>query len=314
MGQGVSKQVGLSLVFVFSPFFQSVKLQAAEPSGPSGSGSKVEKPADDVEVDFPPVPDQPGVRKAYSKNEVASICAKVEGRLIAYYDDIYKVEQCKRRQLRDNKTVYSLQRQGKVVQEVSADVIAALPEGEPLDEALTIKNARSCEQLEGKYVTYSNVDVYFVDHCKKRIFPDWMTYIKHRERANDKKGEILALSWIEFDQLPLGAPIRSIVDDMFAKMLSGEAGVEVIPVDEACRGLDGKIASYYSTVYRVEKCHKREIFAPDVYLKKLGVNKVAIYEMSSEQWLSLPNGAPITSSSEKRPGEPVEFKPKWRQN
>ena len=198
------------------------------------------------------------------------------------------------------------------MQDVDSDVIAALPEGEPLDEAISLKNARGCNKLDGTYVTYSNVDVYFVEHCKKRIFPDWMTYIKHRERRHDKKGEILSLSWMEFERLPPGPPIRSIVDDMFAKMLSGEAGVEVIPVDEACAGLEGKISSYYSYLYRVEKCRKREITSPELFLKKAGVNKIAIYEMSSEQWLSLPNGPPIVTKSDVAPQTPVEYKPKWR--
>ena len=280
---------------------------------PSAAGtSKNDKKVNDVETDFPPVPDTPGIRKTFSKSEFAKICAQVEGKLIAYYDDIYRVEQCHRRQLRDNKTVYNLQREGNRVQDVDSDVIAALPEGEPVDEAITLKNARGCNKLDGSYVTYSNVDVYFVEHCKKRIFPDWMTYIKHRERRHDKKGEILSLSWIEFDRLPPGPPIRSIVDDMFAKMLSGEAGVEVIPVDEACAGLEGKISSYYSYLYRVEKCRKREITSPELFLKKAGVNKIAIYEMSSEQWLSLPNGAPIQTKPDVAPQAPIEYKPKWR--
>ena len=256
----------------------SASSQGETASGDTGKASAAkDNKSDDVESDFPPVPDTPAVKKSFSKAELAKICEQVEGKLIAFYDDIYKVEQCHRRPLRDNKTVYNMQREGQKVIDVDSDVVAAIPEGEPLDEAMTLKNARGCSKLEGRYVTYSNVDVYFIDKCKKRIFPDWMTYIEHRERRNDKKGEILALSWVEFEAIPVGAPIASVVDAMFAKMLTGEAGVEVIPVDEACAGLEGKVASYYSYVYRVEKCHKREITNAELYLKKLGVNKVAIY-------------------------------------
>ncbi|MEN9835619.1 MAG: hypothetical protein RL011_1812 [Pseudomonadota bacterium] len=295
----------------------SPSLAQSESSPPSEVAPATDKTKDkavnDVESDFPPVPDTPGVRKKFSKDEVNRICAQVEGRIIAFYDDIYKVEKCQRRPLRDNKTVYNMQRGGTRVQDVDSDIIAALPEGEPLDEATSLKNARGCGKLEGHYITYSNVDVYFIEKCKKRIFPDWMTYIEHRERRQDKKGEILALSAIEFENIPTGNPIGSVVDAMFARMLSGEAGVEVIPIDEACAGLEGRIASYYSYVYRVEKCRKREIKNSELFLKKLGVDKVLVYEMSSEQWLSLPNGAPITAKPDVEPQAPLEFKPKWRQ-
>ncbi|MBM4252189.1 MAG: hypothetical protein FJ146_09480 [Deltaproteobacteria bacterium] len=308
----------LILVFVLGLFgttrgtAQSDGPAPAEGTATSDKKAK-DKAADDVESDFPPVPDTPGVRKKFSKDEVNRICAQVEGRIIAFYDDIYKVEHCQRRPLRDNKTVYNMQRGGTRVQDVDSDVVAALPEGEPLDEATSLKNARGCGKLEGHYITYSNVDVYFVEKCKKRIFPDWMTYIEHREHRQDKKGEILALSAIEFENIATGKPIGSVVDALFAKMLSGEAGVEVIPIDEACAGLEGRIASYYSYVYRVEKCRKREIKNSELYLKKLGVDNVLVYEMSSEQWLSLPNGAPITAKPDVEPQAPLEFKPKWRQ-
>jgi hypothetical protein len=290
---------------------------SSTPSSNSGTGKGAKGAGDKQEDDneFPAPVDEPAVHKTYSKSEIQRICAEVEGQLIAYYDDIYRVEGCRRRPLRDNKKVYSLQREGKQVRDVSGDVVAALPQGEPLDEAMTIKNARSCRQLEGQYVTFSNVDVYFVEHCEKRLLPDWMTYIKHRDQRHDKnnKGEILSLSMIEFERLPSGKPIPSIVDNMFAKLLSGEAGVEVIPVDEACARLEGRVASYYSYVYRIEKCRKREIAQPEIYLKKVGIDKIKIIEMTSEQWLSLPSGAPIVSKQALDSKESTEFKPKWRQ-
>jgi hypothetical protein len=184
--------------------------------------------------------------------------------------------------------------------DVSGDVVAALEEGDALDFAETKAQARTCKQLEGQYVTFSNVDVYFVERCHRRMFPDWETYIRHREKRGDKKGEILALSWIEFDQLTPGATLPSVVDDMFKKLLSGEAGVDVIPVDEACAGIDGKVVSYYQHLYRIERCRKREIVDPELFMKKLGLSgSVKVSEINSEQWLSLPDGAPIEDHSKK---------------
>ena len=273
-------------------------------------GSKEKKPVvSDDDNDFPPITDDPAVQKHFSQAEVQRYCTRYEGHMIAFYDDIYKVDHCVRRPILDNKTVYNLQRDGQKVQDVTGDVIAAIPEGEALDEATTAKYARGCPQLEGHYVTFSNVDVYFVEHCKRRLFPDWTTYIKHRERHNDKTGEILSLSWWEFSRLTPGLPVPSIVDDLFARLLTGAAQVEVIPVNEACEGLEGRVAAYYSHVYRIEHCHKRDIEEADHYLKKLGIDKLKMVELSSEQWLSLPSGAPIKDQGVQEGQTPSELHP-----
>ncbi len=251
-------------------------------------------------------PEDPGVRNEYSKEEVRAICRKHEGKLIAFYGDVFRVERCQRRAYMDNKNVYRLQREGVKVTQVDNDVIAALPEGEAIDLAQTVASARSCKQLEGHYVTYSNVDVYVVEKCKKRLFPDWETYIQHREKGGDKKAEILALSWIEFSRIGEGKPLVSVLDDMFRKLASGDAGVDVIPVDEACRGLEGRVASYYSHLYRVERCRKREIEDPNNFFKtNAALAKVKVAVMTSEQWLSLPNGRPVVSEVLKRKNAPA---------
>lgn len=238
-------------------------------------------------------PDEPSNPKVYSDADRKRLCAKYSNQLIAYYGDVWKVENCKRRLITESKTVYSLQRSGQKVLDVPADVIAALLEGDALDLNDSVASARNCKQLDGHYVTFSAVDVYIVEQCKRRLFPDWATYVKHRDKRGDKKGEILSLSLIEFDKLMPGEPIPSIVDDQFTKLLTGSAGVDVIPIDEACEHLEGHLASYYSRLYRIERCRKREIVEPDVFVVKNGGGALKIVEMKSEQWLSLPDGEPI---------------------
>ena len=272
-------------------------------------GSPAAKPKDgkgkDDDKEYLSAPDDPIHRKVFSSEDKRRFCERYDGKLIAYYGDVWKVEHCRRRPIVDSKTVYTMQRAGNHVVDVDADVIAALREGTPLDESTTIETARGCKALEGHYVTFSAVDVYFVEHCKKRMFPDWTTYVKHRDRREDKTGEILSLSLVEFDQILPGQPIPSVVDDLFTKLLTGAAGVDVIPVDEACDGLEGRVASYYSRLYRVEHCKKREIVEPDLYLKHNGGATAKVIEMKSDQWLSLPDGVPIVDKSErKQPTQP----------
>ena len=65
-------------------------------------------------------------------------------------------------------------------------------------------------------------------------------------------------------------------------------------MDEACHGVDGRVVSYYSRLYRIERCRKREITDTEEFLRRLGnIERKEILELRSEQWLSLPDGAPI---------------------
>ena len=65
--------------------------------------------------------------------------------------------------------------------------------------------------------------------------------------------------------------------------------VDVIPIDEACQGLEGKYVSYYSKVYRMKNCHRHPV--PDNIIRrgKLNISR----ELTSEQWLSLPSASPL---------------------
>lgn len=277
---------------------------AAYADDKKGKDPKAKDAKGDEEKEYLVAPEEVTVRKVYTASDRKRICAKYEKQLIAYYGDVWKVDDCRRRPITDSKTVYGFQRNGQKVVDVDADVIAALREGEPLDLNEAEDTIRGCKVLESHYVTFSAVDVYFVEHCKRRLFPDWATYVKHRDRRGDKKGEILSLSLIEFDRLPPGEPLPSVVDDLFSKLLTGSAGVEIIPIDEACDGLEGKVASYYSRLYRVERCRKREVVEPDLYVKRNGgINGLKATEMKSEQWLSLPDGEPIGAPLAPVPGK-----------
>lgn len=254
---------------------------------------------------FPPAPEEPVHRKRFSAAEKQKICNLYQGKLVAFYGDVFRVEGCKRRLIVNNKTVYTLMREGQEVIDVESDVMVALPEGHPIDLAINAQGARGCKELEGHYVSYSSTDVYFVERCAKRIFPDWATYVDHRQKRGDGRGEILSLSWLEFSQLAKGRPIASIIDDMFAKLLRGDGGTDIIPVDEACTGLEGKVVAFYSRLYRVEKCRKREFADPEAFMRHAGVDRQKIPDLNAQRWLSLPDGVPI-KDVKKYPDHPPE--------
>jgi hypothetical protein len=254
---------------------------------------------------FPPAPEAPVRRKWFSPAERKKICDKYQGRLVAFYNDVFKIESCKRRMIVNSKTVYNMMRDGQEVIDIDSDVMVAIPEGSPIDLAVNSQGARGCKELDGKYISYSATDVYFVEKCSKRIFPDWATYVEHRQKRGDGRGEILSLNWLEFSQLSVGRPIPSIIDDMFAKLLRGDGSTDIIPQDEACAGIEGKVVAFYSKLYRVEKCRKREFTDPEAFMLKTAVDRAKIPDLTAQIWLSLPDGAPI-KDYKKYPDVPPE--------
>ena len=254
---------------------------------------KKQKAVDSVET--LELPQTPIEILTFNQRQSKAICIRYEGKLVAYYSDIYKIENCKRRPIIDSKTVYDLVAKGHHVIDVEREVIVALGEGAPLDVPTVVVDPKAlCRRLKDRYVTYSYVDVYFIEGCKRRLFPDWTTYTTHRtKKGGDPKGTIESLALEEFAAIPEGEPIPSVVDEMFAKLLSGEAGIDVIPVDEACKGLESQTVGFYSRLYKIEKCRKRELVGIHSILKVGEHDKGKIQELSAEKWLSLPDGEPL---------------------
>jgi len=225
--------------------------------------------------------------REFTDEEQKEICRTYQGKYIAHYGLVYFVENCRRRLVEWSKLPLREQAKREVVV-VENEVIAAIPEGAPYLKQTT---QRSCDELEGLYVTLSYSNIYLVENCRRRQFPDWETFNAHRRgRAFDKQ-HIIAITYQEAARLPAARPLQSTIDKELREVLTGRAGVDVIPVDEACRGVEGKNVFYYSRIYRIERCRKRQYDASQFMLKHRGV--VDLVELSSEQWLSLPVGEPM---------------------
>lgn len=272
--------------------------------GGAAKGGSAEANAEDDNIIKPPPP-VPAKKKVYSPEEVRKQCAKYEGRFIAFYGEVFKVEKCRRRPVLANETVFKLMQSGAQIAEVPAVAIAAIPEGASIDIGTTEASARQCSVFHGKYVTYSYSDVYYVEKCTRFLIPDYETFVTHHKtKAKSAGEEILSLSWTEFSGLKVGEDIPSILNKEYAALLEMGPPVDVIPVDEACAGLNGKMVSFYSRIYRIEKCRKREA-DPEYFLRK-NMN-AKLQELKPEQWLSLPDGVPLEGPAQ--PGKLEQFDP-----
>ncbi len=261
---------------------------------------------DDSIIKVPkPEPAKPRVVTAAERKKA---CGKHEGKYISYYSEIFRVENCKRRAVQDPETLSRLMRGSVNVTEVESDIIAAIPAGQPVADQ-GAKSRRSCKQLEGRFITFSYVDVYLVQKCKKRIFPDWETFIAFQKKRGITSGigsEVIPLTEAEFDLLQIGPEMPSSVDLEFIRQYDRSKVVDVIPIDEACRGVEGKIVSFYSKLYKIEKCRKREM---DPEVATLKNPELKPKELRPEQWNSLPDGKPLKSESDATTNKAVQYKP-----
>lgn len=263
-------------------------VMAAEPTAPKAAASEPEN-----ENVIKPPPRSPAVKRIFTAEEKRKLCARHEGRFISYAGEVFKVEKCKRRPVHSSDLVFDLVRRGNTITEVDAKPIAALEEGPAIDPNTEDAKARSCHEFNGRYVSHSYGDVWFVERCTRRLIPDWETYLAHRRARGSSKAndEILVVNWAEFNALKEGRPLASIVDEEFSKYAAEWAPIDIIPIDEACAGVDGKYVSFYSRLYKIEKCRKREIDSEHFLWKNRSGQKFT--ELRPEQWISMPDGPPI---------------------
>lgn len=233
--------------------------------------------------------------KTYSTAEIQRECKKYEGEYIGYYSLIFKVEKCKRRQLVGKELIRRLfTKPGLKVVSVDGDTVAKLPRGEDLSQLPEDKlQVRGCRDLSGKYVIYGGSDIYFVERCQRRLLPDYETYQEHVKKEGGSR-ELYELTADEFNGLKPGPPIESIMPQVFKRLMENWEDADLIPLSEACQGINGRFVTYYSKLYFIEKCFKREVLDAPGMMKKLGKRDEKFIELSSDQWISLPDGKPWT--------------------
>lgn len=255
------------------------------PSTDSGMGPGSKPPNGNAEKTGelpPPVIQKP---KEYSLAEKLKQCKKYEGKYISYYEHIYKVEKCKRREFIVEEGI-EFKTKGLHIIGVESETLAMIPAGETLNK-LAKKKVYTCAQLNNQYLISRGDEMYFVEKCKKRLFPDLDTYSEHSQKRGKRKQDILELDEEQIAKIADGTPITSSLDAEYKKLLDADTGVDVLPLAEACKGLNGKFVAYYSKIYRVEKCRKQPV-QPELFGKRYP--KYSPQELTSEQWISIPTG------------------------
>ena len=259
-------------------------------------------PADPAGVPTPKwtVPIQPAIKPVSAAKRLAA-CKKYEGMYIGHYGDVYKVENCHRRKVTSSDFLFDLTRSKQHIEVVGNDPISVIPEGKEIgDRGLKGTGNRTCKELEGRFVTFSYSDIFVIEKCKLREFPDFMTFQEAQNKRTGALREILAISLDEMQGMPMGNPLSSQYDEVLKRLQGKDDAVEIIPIDEACKDLDGTIVTFQSRVYRLEKCHKRE-YNNEQFSQDRANHGLKITELTPTQWLSLPDGRPFPTKTQAEP-------------
>ncbi len=220
---------------------------------------------------------------------ISKTCRKFQNKFISYYSDVYYVDSCKRRKVA-SKDIYRISKKNVKIQPIKSDVLADLLLGKPYVYRKSL--VRGCHMFSRKYVTTSFTNIYFVQNCVKRKFPDWVSYKYHRKKNGFGATEpVYELTHKEMAKIKTGSEFFSVLDSREVVGASKKLDqIDVIPVDEACEGLNKKFVYYYSKVYYIDQCQKKSLSNVEYNALMARFPETSMIELTSSQWISLPDG------------------------
>lgn len=228
-------------------------------------------------------------------------CKDYNGKIVAYFSDVYRVKDCTLIPIDSEAELMNIQRQGQKIVEIDRDVVTSMKIVAPEQSKSSPKIAKGhdCRSLNGKYITYTLNEIYYIENCKKRLLQDWDNYIEHSQKTSLSNSRITELNWEEFNAIEEGSPLSSATDKYLTKRLE-EEGREIVLVSqqEACRGLEGRYISFAANLYKIEGC-KRRLIEDEKLTSKLS-SQSGLIELESWRFASLPEGKPILAPTDKR--------------
>lgn len=272
---------GLAVALAFAPLLpftgsspaygQDYGQSNGQPASPAQSSSKAKKAKK--------------AKKPTKVNEIAArkkACRTYKNRLIGYYGKVFRVSGCKRHPVENTAITSQIRRYG-AVRTVDADIVKLIPLAKQ-----RVKRRLTCRESEGRVFLTLSGQIFQVAGCRRYTFPDWETFLEYR-----KKGRVKGRSFVEVEDhlaqtLPEARVYPSVLDADSAAFLRDNEEYDIIPAKRACRGLEGRYMTYYSQVYKIERCKRRPVTIEAAKLARLKLK-----ELTSSQWLSIPEGKPL---------------------
>lgn len=250
-------------------------------------------------------------------------CQVLEGKVVTYYDSATYVVNCIQRPIEDGDVLNALVfKMGKPVAEVPAHIYRLLPFGEPWvsNQEQNSSIAKICRELNGRYVTSTGADYYYIDGCKKRSFSNYVELQAH----NKRNAPILMVPPDQVDKIPNGRSLEGNYDKEVGALykIIGESSVSTLgngsqnskPVGSAedldslpkkskkssdtkdfCKQYNKKVVSFYSQLFYISQCQKRPIKElPIAIQQRFSEQGSGIIDVSSHQLDSIPTGRELS--------------------
>ena len=223
---------------------------------------------------------------------LASLCQQYEGKYLAYYDAVFKVQGCKRFAL-NTAEIYALSRTGISPfdkRKEMAKIIQTIPLGGQWSSEVEKQTPLDpCTTFDHSYVT-DGVEAYWVEKCSLQKFPDWASYEDHRGSLGKNPPNLRYLEPKQLELFKPGKDLPSVLDGEYRELVQVPA---TLSSQEACKGLVGGYVSYLDTVYFIEATAKgctRRAVNGELFTGQRGHDKFTLAELSSEQALAIPEG------------------------
>lgn len=264
----------------------------------------------------------PEAKDVKTQAQTASeMCGLYEGKVIAFAGVTALIEDCKQRVVEDVQVLNDLVIDRKLsVLDVPAVVIRTLPFGKPFEAKDAKKNSISkkdlCEKMEGRYVTTDADSFFFVEKCARRPFVSYLDFTHHNVDARP----VLAATQDEVESLPIGAPMSVKTSDesnllykidgdiYWSKLFPsgkvdrqgpdtlqkieriGEERARLGKLQELCSRYEGKIVSFYSQLFLIEKCKRRSLQNMSLDVQASLIDDFGPQDLSAEQYRAIPEG------------------------
>lgn len=306
--------------------FEDAKAEIISLDPSSKRSSRNEMKIDYIEqlgVGTPVFPDAESKReKSDGVQKLSEMCELYEGKVIAFAGSLSLIDRCQQRVIEDTQVLNDLIIDGKKqVIDVPSAVVRTIPFGKPFLANRGLKknpdsNAYKCSRFEGRYVTNDGENFFFVEKCHRRLFVSFEDFTYH----NQENRPVLAATPEEFEVLlpgrvmevrPTNEPeiLYKVDGDIYWSRLfpkgkverSGEDSlkkIETIDMErkkfsgraELCSRYEGKIVSFYSKLFLIEKCLRRPLVNVSLDVQTSLADDFEPQDLSAEQYRVIPEG------------------------
>lgn len=230
-------------------------------------------------------------------------CNLLEHKIVTYVDLSFYVKDCKLLRIKDPEVFnHFIQIQKKSVISLSAEIYSMIPmggdysndkyydefanrSGEPLREL--------CQKYEQCVVTSDNINYYYIDSCKKKLFKNFNDVSLFTKRSKP----IYSLEPGVLKKIPTG---NSVVipkqnTNSMENLSASEIKANLPSIKKLCEKLERRVVSFHDSFFFVENCKLLTIADFNLEIQKAADGLGGIKELTVIQAIGIPEAGTITS-------------------